>query len=99
MATHQLVLTPILDFFLLLEIATMWQTDSTAYKLKPKSFYKSAHLQAYLADFYLWYELCLTTLYNTVDKETKKFNLVPNFLCKSSWDFNSKNEYDTIVNS
>jgi len=28
--------------------------------------------------------------YNIVDKETNKFNLVPNFLYKSSWDFSRK---------
>ena len=26
-------------------------------------------------------------LYDIVDKETKKFNIMPIFLCKSSWDF------------
>ena len=49
--THQLVLTSILDFFLLLEIVTMQQTDGAAHKLKPRSFHKSAHLQVHLADF------------------------------------------------
>jgi len=58
--THQSALTPILDFFLLPEVATMQQTDSAAHKLKPRLFYKSTHLQVLLADFYLWYELHLT---------------------------------------
>ena len=44
MATHQLALTPILDFFFPPEVVTMQQTDSTAYMLKPRSFCKSAHL-------------------------------------------------------
>ena len=52
-ATYQSVLTPVLNFFLLSEVATMWQIDSVAHKLKPRSFYKSAHLQVYLVDFYL----------------------------------------------
>ena len=56
MAIHQLVLTPISDFSLLSEVAIMWQTDNIVYKLKLRSFYKSAHLQVYLADFYSWYE-------------------------------------------
>ena len=29
----------------------------------------------------------------------KKFNLVPNFLCKSSWDFSRKNKCDAILNN
>ena len=43
-ATYQSVLTSVLDFFLLSEVATMWQIDSVAHKLKPRLFYKSAHL-------------------------------------------------------
>ena len=59
-ATYQLVLTSISDFFFSSEVVTMWQTDSTVHKLKPRSFHKSTHLQANLADFYLWYKPCLT---------------------------------------
>ena len=44
MATYPSVLTLISDFFLLSEVATMWQIDSVAHKLKPRLFYKSAHL-------------------------------------------------------
>ena len=40
------------DFFLSSEVATIWQTDSTAYKLKPRSFHKSAHFQDHLVDFH-----------------------------------------------
>ena len=50
--THQSALTPISDFFLLSEVATMQQTDSVVHKLKPRSFHKSAHLQVHSADFY-----------------------------------------------
>jgi len=46
------ILTPISDFFLFSEIMTTQQTNGTAYKLKPRSLHKSAHLQAYLTDFY-----------------------------------------------
>ena len=52
MATHQSALTPISDFFLSSEVVTMQQTDGTAYKLKPRSFHKSAHLQIHSVDFY-----------------------------------------------
>ena len=51
-ATHQSALTPISDFFPSSEVATMWQTDSTAHKLKPRLFHKSAHLQVHPVDFY-----------------------------------------------
>jgi len=43
-ATQQSVLTLTSDFFLSSEVVIMWQTDSIAYKLKPRLFYKSAHL-------------------------------------------------------
>ena len=52
MATHQSALTPILDFFPSSEVAIMQQTDGVAYKLKPRSFYKSAHLWVHSANFY-----------------------------------------------
>ena len=52
MMTHQLVFTPILDFFLSSEVATTQQTDSTVYKLKPRSFHKFMHLQANPTDFH-----------------------------------------------
>ena len=58
-ATHQPVLTSISDFFLLSKVATTQQTDSIAYKLKPRLFYKSAHLQVHLADFHSRCELHL----------------------------------------
>ena len=44
MVAHQSALIPILDLFPLSEVATMQQTDNTAHKLKPRLFYKSAHL-------------------------------------------------------
>jgi len=52
MVTHQSALTPILDFFPSSEVVTIWQTNSIVYKLKPRSFYKSTHLQVYSTDFY-----------------------------------------------
>ena len=44
MVTYHLVLTSISDFSLSSEVATIWQTDYAAYKLKLRSFYKSTHL-------------------------------------------------------
>jgi len=52
MATYQLALTPILDFFPLSEVVTMWQTDGAAHKLKPRLFHKSAYLQVHSVDFH-----------------------------------------------
>ena len=53
MVTYQSALIPILDFSLSSEVATTWQTDGTAYKLKPRLFHKSAHLQVHSVDFHL----------------------------------------------
>ena len=52
MAIYQLALTSILDFFLSSKVATTWQTDGTAHKLKPRLFHKSAHLQVHSVDFH-----------------------------------------------
>ena len=60
MVTHQLVLTLISDFFLLVEIATTWQTDSVAYKLKPRLFHNFAISLSLSCRLLPWYELCLT---------------------------------------
>ena len=38
--TYQSALTSISDSFLLSEVVTMQQINSTAYRLKPRSFYK-----------------------------------------------------------
>jgi len=43
-ATHQSVLTSILNFFLLSKVMTAQQTDGTVHKLKLRLFYKSTHL-------------------------------------------------------
>jgi len=44
MVTYQSALTLISDFFLPSEVATTWQIDSAAHKLKLRSFHKFAHL-------------------------------------------------------
>ena len=38
-------------------------------------------------------------LHDIVNKETNKFDLIPIFPCKSSWEFNRKNKYDEILNN
>ena len=40
------------DFSPSSEVATTWQTDGAAHKLKPRSFHKSAYLQIHSADFH-----------------------------------------------
>ena len=52
MATYQLALISISDFFPSSEVVTMWQIDSAAYKLKPRLFHKSAHLQVHSVNFH-----------------------------------------------
>ena len=44
MATHQSILTLTLDFFLSSEVATTWQTDGVAHKLKPTQVHLSLSL-------------------------------------------------------
>ena len=38
-------------------------------------------------------------LHSVVDKETKKFNLTPLFLCKLLWNFERKNKCNNIINN
>ena len=52
MTVYQLALTAILDFFPLSKAVTMRQTDSTAHKLKPRLFHKSAYLWVHSMDFH-----------------------------------------------
>ena len=52
MAIHQSALTSISDFFPSSEVVTTQQTDGAAYKLKPRSFHKSTHLQVHSVDFH-----------------------------------------------
>ena len=49
---YQSALTSILDFFPSSEVATMWQTDGTVHKLKPRLFHKFANLQVHPMDFH-----------------------------------------------
>ena len=52
MVTHQSVLTPTWTFSPSSEVATMWQTDGAAHKLKPRLFHKSAYLRILSVDFH-----------------------------------------------
>ena len=52
MATHQSALTPILNFITSSEVATTYQTDGAAHKLKPRLFHKFTHLQVHPVDFH-----------------------------------------------
>ena len=48
-----IITTPISNFFPSSEVATMWQTDGIAHKLKSRSFHKSAHLRVHSVNFHL----------------------------------------------
>ena len=48
MMIHQSVLISILDFLLSSEVATMQQSDSVAYKLKPRLFISEPTLQTFI---------------------------------------------------
>ena len=52
MVTHQSVLTSTQTFSSSSEVAIMQQTDGAVYKLKPRSFYKSAYLWVHSVDFH-----------------------------------------------
>ena len=60
--THYISTHFLLRLLLSSEVTTMWQINGTVHKLKPRSFYKSAHLWVLLVDFHLWCKLCLTVL-------------------------------------
>ena len=85
-------LTPILDFFLSSEVATTWQTGSTAHKLKLRSFHKSVHLWAHLADFHpsvnrVWHILIVSLFINNNINISNIPVMVGNFNIRDSfWD-------------
>ena len=62
-----------------------------------REFFKKDHLNS--IKFWDCISYDKWTLHDIVDRETKKFDLVPIFICKFSWDFNRKNECDEIFNS
>jgi len=76
MATYQSALTSISDFSLLSEVVTTWQTDSAAYKLKPRSIHKSAHLWVHSADFYPSVNCAWQYLLNSLLQFCLQFNFV-----------------------
>ena len=62
-----------------------------------REFFKKDHLNS--IEFWDCLSYDKWTLHDIVDRETKKFHLVPIFLYKFSWDFNRKNKCDEIFNS
>jgi len=62
-----------------------------------REFFKKDHLNS--IEFWDCLSYNKWTLHDIVDKETKKFDLVPIFFYKFSWNFNRKNECDKIFNS
>jgi len=55
-----------------------------------------SHYQENLIEFWECPSQYNWSLHKVVDKETKLFNLIPFFLCKSSWNFSKKSEYDNL---
>ena len=88
MVTHQSVLTPTQTFSPSSEVATTWQTGGAIYKLKPRSFHKSAHLWVHSADFYPSVN-CAWQYYQTPKSAvaSEQFHLQSISLCtsKSKW--------------
>ena len=60
MATHQSALTSTRTYSPSSEVVTTRQTDGAAHKLKPRSFYKSAHLRVHPCRLPPWCEPRLT---------------------------------------
>jgi len=75
MVTHQLALTPILDFFSSSEVATTWQTDSTAHKLKPRLFHKSI----------LWTSTLVWTMPDSIIRLLSLLSLLSSSVCNSTY--------------
>ena len=49
-------------------------------------------------EFWKCLSRCNWSLHKVINKETKLFNPVPLFSCKSSWDFSKKNECNDLTN-
>jgi len=74
-----------------------YQAQSAVISRELREFFKKANSNS--IDFWDCPSNCKWLLYDMVDKETKEFNLSPVFLCKLSWDFSKKCEYNSILNN
>ena len=97
MATHQSVLTPTQTFSPSSEVVTMRQTDGTAHKLKPRLFYKSAHLRVHSVDFHSSVN-CAWQYYQTpksavASKQFHLLNSLSQFYLQSTWLCTSKSKW------
>ena len=74
----------------------LYQIHSVAISCKLREFFQKNNNNS--IEFWDCPSKCKLSLHNTVDKETKKFDLTPILLYRSSWDFSKKQEYDNILN-
>ena len=75
----------------------LYQAQSAAISGELREFFKKASSNS----INLWDcpSNCKWLLHNTVDQETKEFNLSSVFSCKLLWNFSKKCEYDSILNN
>ena len=95
--THQSVLTSTQTFSPSSEVVTTWQTDSTAYKLKPRLFHKSTYLRVHSADFHPSVN-CAWQYYQTpksaiASKQFHLLNPLLQFHLQSTWLRTSKSKW------
>ena len=75
----------------------LYQAQSAAISGELREFFKRASSNS--INFWDCPSNCKWLLHNTVDQETKEFNLSSVFPCKSLWNFSKKCEYDSILNN
>ena len=86
------------------EVATTWQTDSAAHKLKPRSFHKSAHLWVHSVNFHpsvnhTWQVIVLVISLEFAKKQGFKLKKIENliYIRNVNRTFNRKRPIENIV--
>jgi len=74
-----------------------YQAQTLAISKELRYFFKKEHYNS--IKFWEYTSWDKWFLYDIINKETKIFNLVPTFLCKSLWKFSRKSEWDEILNT
>ena len=101
MATHHSALTPIPDFSPSSEVVTTWKTDGAVHKLKPRSFYKFAHLWVHSADFHpsvnhAW-QYYQTSKSAVTSEQFRLLNPLLQFRLQSTWLHTSKSKWLSLA--
>jgi len=81
----------------------IFDLSSYPFQIHMAAIFREFHLffsrsQDNLIEFWECSSRCNWSLYKVVDKETKSFNPIPLFLCKSSWDYSKKNKCNDLAN-